>query len=283
MTRNDLGTRGRRKQNLDNVSRNRNPTAGSASNSSSSSTEPRIRAVIEGVKPEIDCGRFPIKRVVGDRVTVEADIFTDGHDAMSARLLFREQRETDWREASMELLVNDRWRGAFNIKALTDYFYTLEAWVDRFKSWRDGLSKKAAAKQDVGLELIEGAELIEVAAKRARGNDAETLTAYAAALRAKQAGAVQKALEEELAVLMSKHAERRWAARYDKELRIVVDRPKAEFSSWYEIFPRSCADQPRKHGTLRHCAARLPSLAELGLACFTCRRFIRLDAPIEKA
>ena len=154
--------------------------------------------------------------------------------------------------------MNDRWRGAFNITALTDYFYTLEAWVDRFKSWRDGLSKKAAAKQDVGLELIEGAELIELAAKRARGSDAETLTAYAAALRAKEAGAVQKALEEELAALMSKHAERRWAARYDKELRIVVDRPLAEFSSWYEIFPRSCADQPGKHGTFRDCMARLP-------------------------
>ncbi len=264
MTRNIRGSRSRQKKNDTGAVQTRNPPP--AVTPLNSSTEPRIRAVIERVKPEIDCGRFPIKRVVGDRVTVEADIFTDGHDALSARLLFRAQGESDWREAPMQPLVNDRWRGAFNIMALTDYFYTLEAWVDRFKSWRDGLSKKAAAKQDVGLELIEGAELIEVAAKRARGSDAEALTAYAAALRAKKAGAVQKALEEELAVLMSKHAERRWAARYDKELRIVVDRPKAEFSSWYEIFPRSCADQPRKHGTLRDCAARLPRIAELGFS-----------------
>jgi starch synthase (maltosyl-transferring) len=213
MTRNGPNTRSRRKENPGTAFRTRKPPAESAS---SSLTEPRIRAVIEGVKPEIDCGRFPIKRVVGDRVIVEADIFTDGHDALSARLLFRAQGDADWREAPMEALVNDRWRGAFNIMALTDYFYTLEAWVDRFKSWRDGLSKKAAAKQDVGLELIEGAELIALAAKRARGSDAETLGSYAAALRAKESGAVQQALEEELAALMSKHAERRWAERYDK-------------------------------------------------------------------
>jgi starch synthase (maltosyl-transferring) len=263
MPRKNPDTRNRQKQNSASAVSIRKAPATSAA---SSSTEPRIRAVIEGVKPEIDCGRFPIKRVVGDRVIVEADIFTDGHDALSARLLFRAQDDADWREAPMDPLVNDRWRGAFNIVALTDYFYTLEACVDRFKSWRAGLSKKADAKHDVGLELIEGAELIGLAAKRARGSDAERLTAYAASLRAKEAGAIQKALEEELAALMSKHAERRWTARYDKELRITVDRPLAEFSSWYEIFPRSCADQPRKHGTLKDCVARLPSIAELGFS-----------------
>src|SRR5918993_991980 len=221
MTRNKSYTRSRRKQNSDIAVRTHNPAQPTAS---SSSTEPRIRAVIEGVKPEIDCGRVPIKRIVGDRVVVEADIFTDGHDALSARLLFRAQGDAGWREAPMEPLVNDRWCGAFNIAALTDYFYTLEAWVDRFKSWRDGLSKKAAAKQHVGLELIEGGELIGLAAKRGQGRDAETLTAYAAALRAKGAGAIQKALKEELAALMS------------------------------------------KHGTLKDCVARLPSIAELGFS-----------------
>src|ERR671920_312806 len=125
MTRNKSDTRSRPKRNSDTAVRTHKPAATTAS---SSSTEPRIRAVIEGVKPEIDCGRFPIKRIVGDRVIVEADIFTDGHDALSARLLFRAQGGADWREAPMESLVNDRWRGVFNITALTDYFYTLEAW-----------------------------------------------------------------------------------------------------------------------------------------------------------
>jgi starch synthase (maltosyl-transferring) len=263
MTRNAPDNRRRQKQNANDPSQTGKPSAGSAP---SDSTEPRVRAVIEGVEPQIDCGRFPIKRVVGDRVTVEADIFTDGHDALSARLLFRAQGDAEWHEAAMEPLVNDRWRGAFDIAALTNYSYTLEAWVDRFKSWREGLSKKVAAAQDVRLELIEGAELIVQAAKRARGSDAETLTAYAAALRAKEADAVEKALEEELAALMGKHADRRWAVRYDKELDVVVDSPLAGFSSWYEMFPRSCADQPGKHGTLADCMARLPYVAELGFS-----------------
>jgi starch synthase (maltosyl-transferring) len=262
MTRSAPDNRRRQKQNAKTVYQTRNSPAESARNL----TEPRIRAVIEGVKPQIDGGRFPIKRIVGDRVIVEADIFTDGHDALAARLLYRAQGDADWHEAPMEPLVNDRWRGTFNIAALTDYFYTLEAWVDRFKSWREGLSKKVAAEQDVKLELIEGAELIAAAAKRARGSDAETLTAYAAALGAEQADAVQKALQEELTALMSKHADRRWAARFDKELRIIVDGPVAEFSSWYEIFPRSCADQPGKHGTFADCIARLPYVAELGFS-----------------
>lgn len=260
MTRSAPDNRRRQKQNANAASQAGKPPAGSAPGDG---TEPRVRAVIEGVKPQIDCGRLPIKRVVGDRVTVEADIFTDGHDALSARLLFRAQGDDEWHEAAMEPLVNDRWRGAFDVTALTNYSYTLEAWVDRFKSWREGLSKKVAAEQDVRLELIEGAELIAQAAKRARGSDAETLTAYAAALRAKEADAVEKALEEELAALMGKHADRRWAVRYDKELAVVVDSPLAGFSSWYEMFPRSCADQPGKHGTLADCMARLPYVAEL--------------------
>jgi starch synthase (maltosyl-transferring) len=86
--------------------------------------EPRVRAVIEGVKPEIACGQFPVKRVIGDCVTVEADIFTDGHDALSARLLYRAEGDADWQEATMEPLVNDRWQGVFNITSLTDYYYT---------------------------------------------------------------------------------------------------------------------------------------------------------------
>lgn len=263
MTRNNPGNRSRKKQNANIASMTRKPPTESHGHDLA---EPRIRAVIKGVKPQIEDGHFPIKRVVGDRVIVEGDIFTDGHDALSARLLFRAGDDADWHETSMEPLVNDRWQGAFNITKLTDYFYTIEAWVDRFKSWREGLSKKIAAEQNVSVELIEGAELVSEAAKRARGSAAELLTAYAAALRAKEADAVHKALEAELAALMSTHADRRWAARYDKQLRIVVDRPSAEFSSWYEIFPRSCADQPGKHGTFSDCMARLPYVAEMGFS-----------------
>jgi starch synthase (maltosyl-transferring) len=263
MTRNAPNNRRRQKSNAKAALKTRNSAA---EGPRQAPAESRIRAVIEGVKPQIDGGRFPIKRVIGDRVIVEADIFADGHDALSARLLYRAAGDAGWQEAPMEPLVNDRWRGAFNITALTDYYYTLEAWVDRFESWRQGFSKKVAAEQDVTLELMEGAELIAAGAKRARGSDAERLTAYAAALHSQDHGAVQTALDDELPALMSKHADRRWVARYDKELRVAIDQPLAEFSSWYEIFPRSCADKPGRHGTLSDCMARLPYVAELGFS-----------------
>lgn len=224
----------------------------------------RVRAVIEGVEPEIDCGRFPIKRVVGDRVSVEADIFTDGHDALSALLLWRADDEAEWREDVMEPLVNDRWRGSFQIDRLIGFRYTIQAWVDSFKSWRQNLSKKLAAGQDVALELATGAQWVDQAVMRAAGADREILAVYAAALRSDDAEAVQKALDDELSILMGRHAERRWPAIYGKELRVSVDRQKAEFSSWYEMFPRSCARAPGKHGTLQDYMARLPYVAEMG-------------------
>ena len=116
----------------------------------------RSRAVIENVKPEIDCGRFPAKRTVGERMTVEADIFVDGHDALSALLLYRKEGASTWIETPMQPLVNDRWRGTFEVNEIGNYYYTLQAWVDRFKSWRQGFAKKVDAGQDVALELLAG-------------------------------------------------------------------------------------------------------------------------------
>ena len=140
----------------------------------------RSRVVIENVKPEIDCGRFPAKRTVGERMTVEADIFVDGHDALSALLLYRKEGASAWIETPMQPLVNDRWRGTFEVNEIGNYYYTLQAWVDRFKSWRQGFAKKVEAGQDVALELLAGAKLIEQAAKSAAGDDHKLLTRFAA-------------------------------------------------------------------------------------------------------
>src|SRR3954462_5454509 len=113
----------------------------------------RMRVVIEGVDPEIDCGRFAIKRVVGDRVTVEADVFTDGHDALSVVLRHRREDASDWQETPMQALVNDRWRAAFSVSQIGEYRYTLQAWIDPFKSWQQSLLKKIAAGQEIGLDV----------------------------------------------------------------------------------------------------------------------------------
>lgn len=224
----------------------------------------RKRVIIEGVKPEIDGGCFPAKRVVGERVVVEADIFTDGHDAISAVLLYREEGESRWKRTRMEPLVNDRWRGAFEVTEIGRYHYTLEAWVDRFKSWRQGLAKKIKAGQDVAVDLLNGAEFIARAAERASGAHKKRLQNFDTTLRSEQPARAQAALDEELAAIMKQYSEAQWPTTHDKELTVTVDRGKARFSTWYEMFPRSCASAPGKHGTFKDCIKRLPYVASMG-------------------
>jgi starch synthase (maltosyl-transferring) len=224
----------------------------------------RSRVVIENVKPEIDCGRFPAKRTVGERMTVEADIFVDGHDALSALLLYRKEGASTWIETPMQPLVNDRWRGTFKVNEIGNYYYTLQAWVDRFNSWRQGFAKKVDAGQDVALELLAGSRLIEQAAKSAAGDDHKLLTRFAAILKEDQSAALENILDDRLAALMEKYSDRRWAVTYAKELRVNVERAKARFSTWYELFPRSFAGTPGAHGTLRDCTERLPYVAGMG-------------------
>jgi starch synthase (maltosyl-transferring) len=224
----------------------------------------RLRVIIENVKPQIDGGRFPSKRVVGERVIVEADIFADGHDVLSAVLLYRKRNDSQWSEMPMAPLVNDRWRGAFEVTQLGVYRYTLQAWPDRFASWRQGLAKKVEASQDVAVDLLGGAELVQQAAQRATTTDKKQLQEFAALLRSKGTPASDRALSSELEALMNKYPDRGGAVIYDKELTVSVDREKARFSAWYEMFPRSCASQSSAHGTFRDCEQRLPYVAEMG-------------------
>jgi starch synthase (maltosyl-transferring) len=147
-------------------------------------TEGRERVVIDAVRPIADGGRFAIKRIDGEGVVVEADIFADGHDELSAALLYRHGERGQWIEVPMQPSANDIWRGQFQVTGLGDYYYTVRAWIDRFKSWRHGFEKKVAAGQDVEVELLTGAELVTLGAKRANGNHSKTLDRFAKALRA---------------------------------------------------------------------------------------------------
>jgi starch synthase (maltosyl-transferring) len=227
----------------------------------------QVRVIIEGVKPEIDGGRFPIKRAIGERVVVEADIFADGHDAISTLLLYRKESDPGWAETPMESLVNDRWRGSFVVTELGRYCYTVLAWLDLFKSWRRGLAKKFHAGQEVSIEFLIGAQLITEARQRASEPEGKKMGEWASALQSSQLTEEEKlqlALSEEVLELIDKYPDRQFAATYPKELAVVVDPETARFSTWYEMFPRSCAPQAGRHGTFKDCEARLPYIAAMG-------------------
>src|SRR5687767_1336369 len=140
------------------------------------------RIIIEAVRPEIDCGQFPIKRVQGDEVVVEADVFIDGHESLSCALLYRKQGARRWTEVPMMPLVNDRWSASFKVDELGRYQYTVVGWHDPFKTWRRDLEKRIEADQDIRIDLQIGANLVEQTATISPGKDAARLRRFAALL-----------------------------------------------------------------------------------------------------
>lgn len=226
------------------------------------------RLLIERVTPQIDGGRYPVKRIVGERVNVEADVIKDGHDLFSARICFRAPGETAWRHAPLRYEFNaDRWYGSFTVDAIGTWLFSIEAREDLFGTWRDEIRKKFDAGQNVELELVEGALLVEAAARRAKADARTTLKECAAFLRNQEAltsERVRRGTDAEIASIMDAHADYSHATKYERDLEIVVDRREALFGSWYELFPRSQAATPGEHGTFADAARRIPRLAELG-------------------
>ncbi|MEX2380946.1 MAG: maltotransferase domain-containing protein [Opitutales bacterium] len=229
------------------------------------------RVIIENVAPEIDGGSYYIKRTPGEKVTVEADIFADGHDILTAIVKHREGGAKEWTETLMKALSNDRWKASFPVTRLGSCFYTIEAWVDRFKSWRRDFEKKAEAEQDLSMEFLIGASLLRETAKRIatdHPSDAEHLRKRADELSRKGAGSaaekIERALHPVLTAIVSRHPDRRWATVYPKELEVFVEPELARFGAWYELFPRSCSTEPGRHGTFKDCERLLPRVAKMG-------------------
>jgi starch synthase (maltosyl-transferring) len=225
------------------------------------------RVIIDRVRPEIDAGRFPVKRALGEKVKVRADILTDGHDALSGLLLYRHERAARWRAAPLQGFANDKWKAAFKVTELGRYAYTVCAWLDRFKSWRRDLAKRLEAGQDLSVDLLTGAALVEQALPRAAEPHRAWLADCARALRSDQRpeGRARRALDPALLARMQRCLpERAQMTFYPKILEVVVDPVKARFSAWYEMFPRSCSPTPGAHGTFADCEARLPYIAEMG-------------------
>lgn len=228
---------------------------------------PCSRVIIESVAPEVDDGRFPIKRTVGEEVAVSADIFADGHDVIAAVLRHRDAQAGQWTEVPMVLSVNDRWSGRFTVTSQGWHEYTIEAWVDRFASWHKELSKKHEAGQaDLTSELLEGAAHVACGASRATGPDAKWLRERADLLKSAhhQTERVLAGLDPALCERMARYPDRDGASRYDRTLRIMAERERARFGAWYEMFPRSAAAEPGRHGTFRDLEARLGYVAGMG-------------------
>jgi starch synthase (maltosyl-transferring) len=235
-------------------------TGPQAAATSSKPASGRSRVVIAGVMPQIDGRRFAVKRVQGDLVRVEADVFGDGHDLVRARVLYRYANEAEWQAEEMTSLGNDRWTASFPVDKLGFYEYTIAGEVDHFLTWRSELKKRQEAGQDLDLPMKTGALLIEATARRATKEDAARLCSFATQVRS---GSFDAAFDEGLLELEKQYPETEIQTRYEPPLRVWVDRERARFSTWYELFPRSWG-KPGQHGTLRDVAAKLDYVADMG-------------------
>ncbi len=224
------------------------------------------RVVIERVSPELDGGRFPVKRVAGDTLQVEADIFCDGHDVIDAVVAYRAPSAEDWSEAPMTPVDNDRWAGSFLLTEIGRWTYTIFAWRNLFATWRQDVAKKHDAGQPISLELIEGRELVARYAKAAKGDVADALKALARKLETvEDEGVLLGVLESaETAALMRRAGLRTNLSRYDHKIEVTADRPIAACAAWYEMMPRSQSGDPLRHGTFDDAIARLPYVRDLG-------------------
>lgn len=279
-----------------------NPPAHSPQRQTEFPTDGCVRAVIDAVLPAVDGGRFPIKRIAGASIRITAHCFTDGHDALRVVLKWRAlsgaAATTQPHEVPMKALGNDVWEAEFTPPVPGRYGYTVAAWVDPFDSWRHELIRRVDA-DDIRIAAQVGAVEIAAAASRAQGTDRKTLAAWAASLKKSAVAKVKEAkdtrskaakvpeaaaaspetdaaivassatlkalaLDEEMAALIARYPDRRFEARYAIELPLTVERARAGFSTWYELFPRSASSEPGLHGTFKDVEARLPAIAQMG-------------------
>ncbi len=243
-------------------------------------SEGRRRVVIEEVQPQVNGGRYPAKRIIGDQVTVTAAIFSDGHDHVGARLLYRHSDEKDFKSVPFTALSNDLWTARFPVDRLGMWYYTLEGWVDHFDTWVSDLAKRLAAQpdpkeptqqivspQEIPLQLEIGARLVEEAQSRAKDGAATNLKEAAAGLRAlaaKKSERYEDPLTPDLVELVARYPDLRFATQYESDVPVWVDRERARFSAWYELFPRSAGKSAEEHGTFQDVIRQLPAIAAMG-------------------
>ena len=223
------------------------------------------RVVIDQVTPQLNCGEFYIKRVLGEFVNVNAHVLVDGHDVIAASVLFKHEKEKKWSEVRMQDAGNDEWFATFQVEKQGFYTYKVEGWVDYALNWQHGIERKIDDNQKVTSELLEGAQWIEPLLKRAVASEKDYLKNAISSFQdtSRYEEAVSIAKSSELHAIFYKYPEKH-LANSTKELKVYVDRTKARFSTWYEFFPRSASEEPNKHGTFKDCELRLEKISKMG-------------------
>ena len=227
------------------------------------------RVIIEAVHPQVDGGRFPIKRVIGEKVSVSADIYQEGHNKLAALLKVRKIGTKNWQESPMTQGDNDRWFGEFSVTAIGRWEYSIEAYTERYLSWVDEITKKSVPGANLKSELLEGLVILKQSASNANGKARTRMNSIIAAMESALAandwhGAADLGIDSEMRDLMAAHPDRSEGYELTPALSIMVNRPITRFAAWYEFFPRSQSSDPDRHGTLQDCIPRLHEISAMG-------------------
>lgn len=211
-------------------------------------TTPKRRVIIENVRPVLDRCCFPIRWVVGDQVRVKADILAEGHDQLAGELLFRKGGAGQWQALPMALLQKDVWYSTFRVTETGTYEYTVQAWIDRFRTWLGVVGNTSTAGRDVGPKMMEGARIVAAAAEQAGGEDGQWLAATARFLDSNESSLerMRVAGDPHLSRLMDAYADKRGVSVYGKVLQVTVERPIGRFSVRHDMIPYSCMDDPQR-------------------------------------
>ncbi|MCJ8210572.1 alpha-1,4-glucan--maltose-1-phosphate maltosyltransferase [Mucilaginibacter sp. RS28] len=223
------------------------------------------RVIITDVNPRVEDGLFPAKAVLGERLKISASIFGDGHDEVAANAYIKHESETEWAELPMQFVINDYWEATFQAEKLGFFEFRIEAWEDHYTTWKKGLKKKFEAGQDVAVEIQIGIELLEDAAAISP-KDKEALLDVTSAFKkdVTPLQTVTLALSDQVAALMYAYRHPDMITVYPATYRIEIERKKAAYSTWYELFPRSTSEQEGRHGTFKDVTRLLPRVAHMG-------------------
>jgi len=224
-------------------------------------TNGKSRVIIENIQPQIEGGFYPAKRTVGERVDVTASIYGDGHDHIRAKVLYKKTDAAQWNEVEMPHLWNDEWKASFYVAEKGTYVFTIKAWIDHFETWYDGFKKKADAKVDVHVELMEGAIMLN--ALSAANSDLKSL-ARRLEDKAHPAEAIKLVLSADFSKVVNQNPLIENETTASHEYEVLVESKKALFSTWYEFFPRSASFEAGKHGTFKDCMRLLPRIEAMG-------------------